>query len=144
MGGHARLSDGSLRRKYSAVFVTRSAVRMMQVPGDKVVDVIAVRDGLVSAARAVDMALGVTSAAVRRRARGRIGRADLEDALVDVAIVPVVEVAIVEVVDVVAMADGEVAAVSAVDVIVIRMGGVAHDFFFFPWCGEATTAGSPA
>lgn len=121
-----------------------SAVRMMQVPGDKVVDVIAVRDGLVSAARAVDMALGVTSAAVRRRARGRIGRADLEDALVDVAIVPVVEVAIVEVVDVVAMADGEVAAVSAVDVIVIRMGGVAHDFFFFPWCGEATTAGSPA
>jgi hypothetical protein len=144
MGGHARLSDGSLRRKYSAVVVTMSAVRMMQVPGDKVVDVIAVRDGLVSAARAVDMALGVTSAAVRRRARGRIGRADLEDALVDVAIVPVVEVAIVEVVDVVAMADGEVAAVSAVDVIVIRMGGVAHDFFFFPWCGEATTAGSPA
>jgi hypothetical protein len=135
MGGHARLSDGSLRRKYSAVVVTMSAVRMMQVPGDKVVDVIAVRDGLVSAARAVDMALGVTSAAVRRRARGRIGRADLEDALVDVAIVPVV---------VVAMADGEVAAVSAVDVIVIRMGGVAHDFFFFPWCGEATTAGSPA
>lgn len=117
---------------------------MMQVPGDKVVDVIAVRDGLVSAARTVDMVLGVTSAAVRRRARGRIGRADLEDALVDVAIVPVVEVAIVEVVDVVAMADCEVSAVSAVDVIVIRMGGVAHDFFFFPWGNEATAAGSPA
>ncbi len=113
-------------------------VRVMQVPGDEVVDVIAMRYRFVTATRAVDMALGVTSAAVRRRAIVRIQRADLEDALVDVARVPVVEVTIVEVVDVVAMTDGDVAAVSAVDVIVIRMCGVAHDFFL-PWCGEVTT-----
>lgn len=120
-----------------------TGMRVVQVPRDDVVDVIAVRDCLVTATRAVDMALGVTGAAMRGRARGRIGRADLEDALVHVAIVAVVEVAIVEVVDVVAMTDGEVAAVGAVDVIVIRMEGVAHDFFFL-WGGEATTAGSPA
>lgn len=131
-------------RRESAVVVAVPGVRVMQVPGDEVVDVIAVRDRFVTAARAVEMALGVTRAAVRRRARGGIGRADLEDALVDVPIVGVVEVAIVEVVDVVAMTDGEMAAVSAVDVIVIGMGGVAHDFFFFPSCGEATTRGSPA
>ena len=132
-------------RRESAVVVAVPGVRVMQVPGDEVVDVIAMRDRFVTATRAVDVALGVTSAAVRRRAGGRIGRADLGDALVDVPIVAVVEVAIVEVVDVVAMTDGEVAAVGAVDVIVIRMGGVAHEFFsFFPWCGEATTAGSPA
>ena len=131
-------------RRESAVVVAVPGVRVMQVPGDEVVDVIAMRDRFVTATRAVDMALGVTSAAVRRRAGGRIGRADLEDALVDVPIVAVVEVAIVEVVDVVAMTDGEVAAVGAVDVIVIGVGGVAHDFFFFPWGGEATTAGSPA
>ena len=118
-------------------------VRVMQVPCDEVVDVIAVRDRLVTATSAVDVARGVTGAAVRRRAGRRIGGANLEDALVDVPIVTVVEVAIVEVVDVVAMADGEVAAVCAVDVIVIRMGGVAHDFLFFPW-GSEVTAGSPA
>lgn len=119
-------------------------VRVMQVPGDEVVDVIAMRNYLVTATRAVDMALGVTGAAVRRRARGRIGRVDLDDALVHVAIVEVVKVPVVEVVDVVTMADGEVAAVGAVDVIVIGMNGVAHDFFFFRWGGEATTAGSLA
>ncbi len=99
--------------------------------------------GLVAATRAVDVVLGVTGAAVRRRARGRIGRPDLEDALVRVAIVAVVKVAIVEIVDVVAMTDGEVAAGSAVDVIVLGMGGVGHDFFF-PWGDEVTAAGSPA
>jgi len=137
------MSGASGRRK-SAVVVAVTSVRVVQVPGDEVVDVIAVRDGLVTAPGAVDVALGVTGAVVRRRACGRVGGADFEDALVHVAIVAVVEVAIVEVVDVVAVADCEVTAVGAVDVIVIRMGGVAHDFFFFPWCGEVTTAGSPA
>jgi hypothetical protein len=130
-------------RRKSAVVVAVPGVRVMQVAGDEVVDVIAMRDRFVTATRAVDMALGVTIAAVRRRARGRIGRADLEDTLVDVAVMIVVEVAIVKVIDVVAMTDSEVAAVGAVDVIVIRMSGVAHDFFF-PWSGEATTPGSPA
>ena len=133
-----------LRQLQLAVIVAVVAVRMMQVARDEVVDVIAVRDRLVSAARRVNMSLGVTRAAVRRGAGRRVDRTDLEDALVHVAIVVVVEMAIVEVVNVVAVADCEVTAVSAVDVIVIGMGGVAHDFFFFPWCGEATAAGSPA
>jgi hypothetical protein len=121
-----------------------SAVRMMQVARDEVVDVVAVWDRLVSAARRVNMSLGVTRAAVRRGAGRRVGRPDIEDALVHVAVVPVVKMPVVEVVDVVAVADGEVAAVGAVNVIVIGMGAVAHDFFLFPWGNGATTAGSPA
>jgi hypothetical protein len=126
------------------VVVAVLGVRVMQVAVHEVVDMIAMGDGFVPATGAVDVALGVTSAGVRGRADGGIGRANLEDALVDVPIVTMVEVAIVEVVDVVAMADSAVAAVGAVDVIVIRMRGVAHDFFFFPWSGAVTTAGSPA
>jgi hypothetical protein len=126
------------------VVVAVTGVRVVQVPGDEVVDVIAMRDRLVTATCAVDMTLRVTGAAVRRRARGRIGRADLENALVHVAIVAVMKVAVVEVVDVVAVKDGEVAAVGAVDMIVIGVRVVAHDFLFFRWGGEATTASSPA
>lgn len=102
-GVRAHFASG---RRESAVVVAVPGVRVMQVPGDEVVDVIAVRYRFVTATRPVDMALGVTRAGVRRRARGRIGRVDLDDALVHVAIVDVVEVAVVEVVDVVAMTDG--------------------------------------
>ena len=132
VGGSSGHSSNALMfcpsgRRKSAVVVAVTGVRVMQVPGGEVVDVIAMRDRFVAATCAVDMALGVTSAAVRGRAGGRIGRANLEDALVHVAIVAVVDMAIVEVVDVVATTDGEVAAGGAVDVNVIRMGSVLHD-----------------
>jgi len=123
--------------------VAMAAVRMMQVARDEVVDVVAVRDGLVPATLRVDMSLRVTGAAVRRRAGRRVGRTDLEDALVYMALVAVMKVAVVQVVDVVAVLDGEVAAVGAVSVIVIGMGVVAHDFFF-GLEGEGTMAGSLA
>jgi hypothetical protein len=119
------------------------AMRVMQVARDEVIDVIAVRDGLVSAVGRVHVALGVPLTGVRRRASGGVRIADLEHALVHVPIVAVVEMPVVQVVDVVAVANCDVAAVGAVDVIVARVRIVAHDFFL-PGGGEATTAGSLA
>jgi len=129
--------------EHGAVVVAMAAVGMMQVARDEVVDVVAVRDGLVPAALRVNMFLRVTAAAVRRGADCRVGGADLEDALVHVAFVAVVKVAVVQVVDVVAVLDCEVTAIGAVCVIVIWMGVVAHDFFF-ALEGSATVTGSLA
>jgi hypothetical protein len=120
-----------------------AAVGMMQVAGDEVVHMVAVRNGVVATARPVSVALGVTRAVVRRRASSGVFRTDIEDTFVDVIFVGVVKVAFVKVVDVIAMADGGVAAAGAVDVIVTGMGVVAHEFFF-PWGVSRTTAGSPA
>ena len=108
------------------------AVRMMQVSRDEVVDVIAVRDGLVATARAVDVTLGVPRAAMRGRARGGVRRVDREGALVDVSVVRTMKVAVMEIVDVVAVANGGVAAGRTVGVIVVRVGAVGHGFFCFP------------
>jgi hypothetical protein len=82
-------------------------VRTVQPPLDQVVDVIAVRDGLVSAAFAVR---------VRRVATDGIGVAagvrliDRDHVLVDVPLVGVVQVAVVQKVDVIVVAHGGVAA----------------------------------
>lgn len=123
--------------------VAVDAVRMMQVALNEVVDVVAVWDGLVSTTRTVNVPLGVTDTAVRRRAGRRVGRTDLEDAFVHVTFVLVVKVTVVQVVDVVTVPDGEVSAIGAVNVIVIGMGLVSHDFFF-PCGTEATTTASLA
>jgi len=107
------------------------AVRVMQPAVDDVVEVIAMRDGLVAAAGAVDMAaLAAGGDAVVTAIR--IGRAHLDDVLVVVRLaahlVRMMQVAIVQVVHVVAVADGLVAAAGAVLVVVMRMGlaGLGH------------------
>ncbi len=139
-----RLADPrASARRDSAVVVAVAGVRVVQVPGDEVVDMIAVRDRLVTATGAVDMALGVTGAAVRRRARSGVGGANLDSALIHVAVMAAVEMAVVEVVDVIAVADREMPAIGAVNVIVIGVSVVAHEVLF-RWDGEATIAGSPA
>ena len=74
------------------------AVRVMQVAVDEVVGVVAVRNGLVTAGRAVDVRDVVAAAGVRRRAGIRVGRAHCDDVLVDVRLVQVVQVAVVQVV----------------------------------------------
>ena len=111
--------------------VAMAAVRMMQVTGGEVVDMIPVRDRRVSTAWRVSVTLGMTRAAVRRCTCRRVGGADFESALVHVSVVDVVEVPVVQVVDVTAVLDGEVAAVGAVEVGMVRMGVVAHGFFLF-------------
>jgi hypothetical protein len=65
------------------------AVRMMKVAGDTVVDVIAVRNRLVAAAGAVDMARVMTAAAMVGGAVVGVGAGYLDYVLVDVTLMGV-------------------------------------------------------
>ena len=104
--------------------VAMVAVRKVQVAIDEVADVIPMRDSFVPALRPMDVALLVASAFVIWRATHRIRRIYLDDMLVDVAVVHMVKMAIVEVVDVVAMAHGCMTAPGTVDVGVVCVLGV--------------------
>jgi hypothetical protein len=63
------------------------AVRVMQMPSNKIVAVVGVRDDLVAAAGAVGMRLVVLAARVRRRAGRWIRSTRGQSALVDVVVV---------------------------------------------------------
>jgi hypothetical protein len=76
------------------VIVAVAIVRVVQMPRNEVVVVVAVRNRLVPAMRSVHVVLGVPRATVRRRARGGVHAADLEHALVDVTLVTAMHVAI--------------------------------------------------
>lgn len=86
------------------------AVHVVQVPADEIVGVVAVGNRFVPAIGAVSVPLVVPATAVRGRALGWIRGIDGEAALVDVVAMNMVQMSIVQVVAVVAMADGLVAA----------------------------------
>jgi hypothetical protein len=113
------------------VVVTVALMGVMQVAGDEVVDVVAVRDGLVSAALAVDMLRLVRRAVVAGPAVVGVVAVDLELVLVHVVAMDMVEVAVVDVVGVTGVNDGRVPAVGAVDVFVMGVvkGAGRHDDF---------------
>lgn len=101
------------------------AVLMMQTPVDDVVDMIAVRNRLVSATRPVHMAALAAGGDALLAAIG-IRLANLEHVLVvvdlPVHLVRMVQMAVVQIVNVLAVTDGLVAAIGAVGMIVIGMG----------------------
>jgi hypothetical protein len=66
------------------VIVAVAVVRMVQVAADEIIGVIAVRDGLVAARRAMLVSRVVRAAVVRGRASGRIDRPDLENVFIHV------------------------------------------------------------
>ncbi len=119
-----------------------SVVRVMQMPTNQVVDVVAMRDRFMAATRSMNMPLRMTCAAVRGRADGWVCRADFERALIDMPVVSVVKVTVVQVVQVVTVPNGLVAAIGPVNVLVVFMGAVIHGFFFLLVVGKAS--GSPA
>jgi hypothetical protein len=94
------------------------AMRVVQMAVDQVVDVVAMRYGLVAAARAVHVAGFVPGAAVGRGADRGVAGADLDHVLIDMVAMGVVQVAVVQVVHVVAVAHGGMAAAGAVGVVV--------------------------
>lgn len=102
------------------------AVRCVAVAIVDVVDVVAVGDGDVAAALAVDVASVVLSGDV-------LGGL----ALVPVTLVQAVDVALVDVVGVVAVLESNVAAVSAVGVGVSFVNCVGHDVTPYFWRAEA-------
>ena len=102
------------------------AVFVMQTAVDDVVDVVAVRYSFVAATFAVNVAV----AGVNRMAAVRIGFIDTQCMLVVVAVVLMVQVAVVQIINVAFVFDGSVAAVCAVDVVMMFVGFAGH--FFSP------------
>jgi hypothetical protein len=95
------------------------AVTVVQTPVDQVVEVVAVRNELVPAPF-------VAAPARQRLALSRVGCADRNDVLVVVTLVFGVQVAVVQVIDVVAVLDPRMTAVLAVPVYVVLVCGMAH------------------
>jgi hypothetical protein len=105
------------------VVIAVVAVRVVQVAIDEVVDVVAVGDGLMPTAWAMDVLGGVACAAVRGGALRWVLVAHGQAVLFDRACRGgVVEVAVVEVVHVPVVLDGGVAAGGAVLVVVVGVG----------------------
>ena len=102
------------------------AVLVMQTAVDDVVNVITVRYGFVAATFAVNVAV----AGVNRMAAVRIGFIDAQDVFIVVAVVLMVQVAVVQIIDVAFVFDGSVAAVCAVNVVMMFVGFAGH--FFSP------------
>ena len=88
------------------------AVGVVQLAGDEVVDVVAVRDGRVPAVGAMDVIGVVALASVCAAVRMLI--VDGDDVLIDVVAVGVVQMAVVHVIDVTFVSDREVTAVRTV------------------------------
>jgi hypothetical protein len=113
------------------VIVAVSGVRVMEVSSDEIVDVIAVGDGVVAAARAVRVSLRVAGARVRRSAGVGIRCVDADGALVDVALVRPVKVSIMDVVGMPGVRDRGVTAPGSVLVGMVLVGFViSHGFSF--------------
>ena len=102
------------------------SVLVMQTAVDDVVDVIAVRYSFVATTFAVNVAV----AGVNRMAAVRIGFIDAQCMLIVVAVVLMMQVAVVQIINVAFVFDGSVAAVCAVNVVMMFVGFAGH--FFSP------------
>lgn len=112
------------------MIVAVAVVRVVQVTVDEVVDVIAVWHRLVTTICTMHVIGGVRAAGVGRSARGGVGGVDRDGALIDVAVVLVMQMSVMQIVDMIAVLDGGVTAGRTVDVIVLGMGVVAHGLLF--------------
>lgn len=116
----------------AAVVVAVAFVRMVQVAVDQVINVVAVRDGFMPAVRAVDVVGLMASAGVVGSAGSGVGRADLNHMLIEVIAMRRVQMAVVQIVNMVTMPDCGVAAALSVYVGMTGMNAVfAHRDFPF-------------
>lgn len=113
--------------------VAVASVRVVQVTVDDVANVVSVRHGFVSTARAMLVAVFMAGTVVAARAVGGIGLADFDGALVHMVSVGTVKVSVVEVAGVVSVLDGSVATAGAVGVVVVSVGVAGHGLVPFGW-----------
>jgi hypothetical protein len=108
----------------------------------QVIDVVAVRHRFVAAIRAMLVGLVVLAAGVLGRARGGVGAADRQLVLLDASLAHVVQVAVMQIVDMVAMFDGRVTAVGPM---LVRMSLVmgSHDPFSLEFAGTCQRVVQP-
>ena len=115
-----------------AVIVAMIAMRMVQAAIDQIIDVIAMGHRLMAAIRPMHMAGIMALAGLAVVAAVRVLGADLDDMLIDMIAMRVMEVPIVKIIHMVAMADGGMAAILTVlmRVIVVDAAVVAHGSSF--------------
>jgi hypothetical protein len=99
-------------------------MRMVQVPIHEIVDMIAMRHGLVSAAGTMDMARLMAGTAVIRRAGVWVRFRHLDHMLVHMVAMRMVQMAIMQIVDMVAVPQGGVAATGAMRVAMVGVVGL--------------------
>ena len=103
------------------------AMWMMQMSVDEIVDVIAMRDLLVPASRSVHVGRVVSGARVLRGATVGVGRGKLNHMLIDVITMHVMKVSVVQIVDMIIVANRGMATVHAMYVWVICMLRIVAD-----------------
>jgi hypothetical protein len=119
------------------------AVRMMEVAADAVIDMVGMRNRLVAAAGTMDMTGVVAAAAMVRRAAVGVVAGHLDHVLVDMILMRMVEVAIVQIVDMTAVAHSGVATTRPMLVSMVGMGRRSagrHGVISFPYPRSADTA----
>jgi hypothetical protein len=82
------------------------AVRMMQTSADQIINVIAVRNGLMAAARAVLMAWFMSTSAVLRRAPIRVSFGHLDDVFLGAPVMHVLHMTMIEIINMVPVLNG--------------------------------------
>jgi hypothetical protein len=104
-------------------------VLMVQPAVDQIIHMIAMRHSFVPAAWSMNMTLFMTDMVMQRMASIRVGFADFDDVLIDMIAMRVMQMAIVEIIHVIAMFYGGVAAadpVLMVMVVMMRQIAVGH------------------
>ncbi len=96
------------------MIVAMIPVRVMQATLDEIIDVIAMRHGGVATLWTVDMRGFVALVAVFRRAAVRVAVAHLDHMLIDAVAAWMMQVAVVKIINMVAVLDGEVSTAWAV------------------------------
>lgn len=114
----------SLSLAQRAVIVAMVAMRMMQVAINQIVHMVAMRHRFMAASGSMLVVCIVTSATMLRSALVGIGRADLDDMLIDMVAMHVMEMPVVEVVDMAVMQDGRMTAIRTMNMQMIGMLGV--------------------
>lgn len=105
------------------MIVTVVVMGMMKAAVDEVIDVIAMRDGLMPTPRSMHMTRFVARRTVFRCATLRVLLAHLDDVLVHVVSVWMMQMAIVQVVNVIVMLHRDMAAVGAMLMVVVGVMG---------------------
>jgi hypothetical protein len=118
-----------LDQLHRTMIVAVVSVGMVQVPFHKIVDMIAMRHGFMTAVRPVMMILGMRPAIMGRGAGGRVRLIDVQGVFFHFPTgCWVVQMAIVEIIHMIAMLYGGVTATVAMLVVVVFVG-VAHRSF---------------
>jgi hypothetical protein len=102
-------------------------MRMVQVPIDEVVDVVPVGNRFMATTGPMEVIFGMATASMLGCAIGRVNHVDGEVMLHDAFGRVVVQVAIVEIIHMIAMLNRGVAAVRAVLMVVVVMGMASHE-----------------